>query len=121
VLLFVRALAEARAALPGVAKLIRSPNSPGGTVAALVHLPHAIHAVRTLLPSQRESLARDWRRGHEQLRRERTRLREMAFVARPRHAGPVIRLLRELRQTPEWCLLVVAIVVFLFALLRRNS
>ncbi len=121
VLLFVRALTEARAALPGVAKVIRGPGAPGGMVAALVRLPHALHAVRVLLPSQRQAVALDWRRGYEALLRERVRLRELAFVARPRRPGAVVRLVRELRQTPEWCLLALAVVVFLFALLRRNS
>lgn len=121
VLLFVRALTDTRRALPGVAKVIRSPGAPGGTVAALVRLPHALHAVRVLIPSQRQAISLDWHRGHEALLRERARLRELAFVARPRHSSAIIRLLRELRQTPEWCLAALALVVFLFALFRRNS
>lgn len=121
VLLFVRALAEARAALPGAAKVIRGPGAPGGTVAALVRLPHALHAVRVLIPSQRQAVALDWRRGYEALDRERARLRDLALVARPRHhtAAPV-RLMRELRRTPEWCLLALGLAALLFALLRRN-
>jgi hypothetical protein len=121
VLLFVQALAEARAALPGVANVIRAPGTPGGTVAALVRLPHAIHAVRVLVPSQRQAVALDWRRGYEALRRERVRLRELAFVARPRRrTGAAVRFLRELSRTPEWCLLVLALAALVFALLRRN-
>jgi hypothetical protein len=121
VLLFVRALTEARAALPGVARVIRSPGAPGGTVAALVRLPHALHAVRVLLPAQRQMVALDWRRGDETLRRERTRLRELAFFRPRRRGGRGTRLWRELRHTPEWILLVLALAALMFALVRRNS
>jgi hypothetical protein len=121
VLLFVRALAEARHALPIVKWVIGGPGAPGGTVAALVRSPHALHTVRVLVPSQRQTVALDWRRGFEALRRERARLRELAFVARPRRgAGVARRLMRELRRTPEWCLVGLALAALVFALLRRN-
>jgi hypothetical protein len=123
VLLCVRALAEARAALPGVAQVIRGPRSPGGTVAALVRLPHALHAVRVLLPTQRQAVALDWRRGYDALLRERTRLRELAFAARPRRkrTSAIARLCGELRQTPEWVLLVVALGALGLALFRVHA
>ena len=120
VLLFVQALTEARTVLPAIAKALRGP---GRTVAALVRLPHALYAVRVLLPSQRQAVARDWRRGYEALHRERARLREVVNAARPvrrRRAAP-IRLVRELRRTPEWCLFALGLAAILFALLRRNS
>jgi hypothetical protein len=121
VLLCVRALDEARAVLPGVAEVIREPGSPGGTVAALVRLPHALHALRLLLPAQRQAVALDWRRGYDALARERARLRGRAGAVRRRAGcGAARRLGRELRRTPEWSLLVVALAALLFALLRRN-
>jgi hypothetical protein len=120
VLLFVRALADARAALPGVAHF-GAPGAPGGTVAALVRLPHALHAVRALLPAQRQAVARDWRRGFAALARERRRLREAAFAARPaRRRGAAARLLVALRRTPEWLLLPAIFLAALLALLRRK-
>jgi hypothetical protein len=121
VLLFVRALAEARDALPGVAEVILEPGSPGGTVAALVRLPHALHAVRVLLPAQRLAVARDWRRGHEELLRERRRLRRAVEAARPpRRGGALAQALHAVRRTPEWVLLGALFVALLFALLRRK-
>ena len=121
VLLFVRALADARAALPGVKRVIGGPGSPGGTVAALVRLPHTLHAVRTLVPSQRQAVARDWRRGYEAIDRERARLREVVSAARPRRPTAAwVRLARELRRTPEWCLLALGLAALLFAILRRK-
>jgi hypothetical protein len=119
VLLCVRALAAARAALPAVADLTGSPEAPGGTVAALVRLPHAPHAVRLLLPGQRQAVARDWRRGHAALVRERARVREAARGGRARR-GVVGRLWGELRRTPEWALGALAVAALLVALLRRN-
>jgi hypothetical protein len=122
VLLFVQALATARAALPGVAWLFPRPDSPGGTVVALVRLPHALHAVRTLLPSQRQAVALDWQRGLDALRREQARLRKLAFVARLRRPGtPALRLLGAIRNQPEWVLLVAALTAVVFAAIRRNS
>jgi hypothetical protein len=123
VLLCVRSLAEARAVLPDVARVIRGPGAPGGTVAALVRLPHALHAVRALLPTQRQAVARDWQRGYEALLRERTRLRELALAARPRRAraGALIHFWRELNRTPEWVLVVVALGALAFALFRSHS
>ncbi|QJW97767.1 hypothetical protein [Frigoriglobus tundricola] len=121
VLLFVRALADARHALPEVKWAVRGPGTPGGVVAALVRLPHAIHAVRVLVPSQRQTVALDWRNGLDELRRERKRLRELAFIARPRRSGgAAARLVRELTRTPEWCLAGFALAALVFAFLRRN-
>ncbi len=121
VLLCVRALAEARAALPALAGLIRGPGRSGGTVAALVRLPHALHTVRALTPGQREAVALDWRRGYDALVRERARLRELARAARRRRGrrAPFPRLGHELRRTPEWALGALALAALVFALLRR--
>lgn len=120
VLLFLQALNAARDSLPGLTQVIRT--GPGSIVVALARLPHAIHAVRTLLPSQRSEVALDWQQGYDILRRERKRLRASAFVARPRRRGSTaLRLVHAIRRTPEWILVIVAIVAILLALLRRNS
>lgn len=120
VLLFMQALTAARDSLPGLARVIRP--ELGSTILALVRLPHAIHTVRTLLPSQRSEVALDWQRGYDALRREQKRLRELAFVARPRRRGStVLRLAHAVRRTPEWILVIAAIVAILLTLLRRNS
>jgi hypothetical protein len=112
----------AREALPGVGWVFPGPDSPGGTVAALVRLPHALHAVRTLVPSQRQAVALDWRRGLDALHREQTRLREAAEAARPRRGGTTARrLLFAVRNQPEWVLLVAALAAVVFAAIRRNS
>ena len=121
VLLFVRALADARQVLPEIKWAIRGPGTPGGVVAALVRLPHALHAVRVLVPTQRQTVALDWRNGFDELLRERKRLRELAFIARPRRGGGIVtRFVRELIRTPEWCLLGFALAALVFAFLRRK-
>jgi hypothetical protein len=74
-----------------------------------------------LVPSQRQAVAIDWRNGFDELLRERKRLRELAFIARPRRSGGVVaRFVRELTRTPEWCLLGFALAALVFAFLRRK-
>ena len=122
VLLFLRALAAARESLPGAAFVVGAPGAPGGVVAALVRTPHALHAVRTLIPSQRQSLARDWRLGYDALRRERDRLRALARVTRDtRRATGAASTIRIFRRAPELVLAALALAVLLVALVRRNS
>ena len=94
---------------------------PAARSPRLVRLPHALYAVRVLLPSQRQSVALDWRRGYEALHRERIRLRELAFAARTRRArrgGAACRFWHELNRTPEWVLVVLALAALVFALIR---
>ena len=121
VLLFLRALADARRTLPKVAFALRGPRVPGRIVAALVRTPNTLHTVRILLPSQRDSVALDWRRGYDALRTARDRLRALALAPRanrPARAGASF--LRAIRRTPEWLLVALALVVLLVALARRN-
>lgn len=119
VLLFLRALADARSALPRVTFVLAAPPRPGGVVVALVRLPSALPTVRGLLPSQRKAVARDWHNGHQLLLGERARLRELA--RRPR-AGRRTRadLLRLIRRTPELLLVVTAVVLLVAVALRRR-
>ncbi len=122
VLRFLRALADARRAIPAVACVLSAPHTPGGIVAALVRSPHAIHTVRTLQPSQRQALARDWRRGYDALQRERNSLREHAIATRARRrANTGSGLFIVLRRVPELAIVALALVVLFVALIRRNS
>ncbi|MCI0701374.1 MAG: hypothetical protein L0241_09870, partial [Planctomycetia bacterium] len=120
VLLFLQAVAESREALPGVAKVIGLPGSPGGVVAGLMRMPLVLSTLRTLLPAQRRVVALDWRRGYEALSGERARLRELARTTRPQRHGKAGRLVRAIERTPEWILLVLGVLVLLIALVRRN-
>jgi hypothetical protein len=121
-LMFLRAATDTRAALPGIAFLLKEPRAPGGVVNALVRSPHAIFTVRALLPSQRQAVALDWRRGYDAMRQERARLRELALGSRlRRRARTWSGFSRALRRTPEWALVALALGVLLAALIRRNS
>ncbi len=122
VLLFLRALTEARDAIPRVAFLLGTPRAPGGTVTALVRLPHALDMVRELQPVQRQAVAVDWRRGYDALRYERDRLRARALANRSRRrARTGTKVLNAFRRTPELALIAVAITMLFAALIRRNS
>ncbi|MCS6865762.1 MAG: hypothetical protein RMJ56_14790 [Gemmataceae bacterium] len=117
---FLQALKLARAAVPGVARLIGEPGRPGSVVAALVRSSHPVHLVRLLVPSQRQSVARDWQRGYDELQRAYVRLRTMAVAARPRPATyELLPLLRAVRQSPEWLLVLAALVALALALVRN--
>lgn len=119
VLLFLRALADARGVLPRVTFVLESGLRPGGAVVALVRLPSALPTVRGLLPSQRKAVARDWHTGYQLLLGERARLRELA--RRPhnkRRTGA--EFFRLLRHTPELLLVALALALMVAAALRRN-
>lgn len=115
VLLFLRAVADARPALPRAGFALRGG---GGVVAALVRTPNPLHVVRILLPSQRAAVARDWRRGYDALRAARDQLRAQARTARA-NRRTWASLVRALRRTPEWALVALALVAALAALVRR--
>ena len=119
VLTFLRALADARAALPGVGFAFHEAPHPGSVVTALVRLPSALATVRGLLPSQRKAVARDWYNGYALLRRERDTLRALAWrPRRGRHASA--ELARLLRDTPELLLALLALVLLVGAALQRH-
>ncbi|MBP3960677.1 hypothetical protein J8F10_36090 [Gemmata sp. G18] len=122
VLLFLRAVAGARDVLPRVAFVLNEPGASGTLVAALAASPHALHTVRTLLPSQRQAVALDWRRGYDALRRERDQLRALALGRRARRrTNSGADFLLAFRRTPELALVALALVALLVSLIRRNS
>jgi hypothetical protein len=119
VLRLLRALADARAALPAVA-FATDGAAAGAVVRALVRLPTAPSAVRGLLPTQRMAVARDWHDGYALLRAERDFHRRLA--ARPRagrRAGWQLR--SAVRRTPELVLIALAALVLIGAALRRTQ
>lgn len=116
---FLRALADARAALPGAAFAFEGARPPGSTVLALVRLPSVLSTVRGLLLSQRKAVARDWHHGHALLRREYAALRQLVRrTHRARRTGA--ELARLVRRTPELVLALLAALLVLGSALVRN-
>jgi hypothetical protein len=113
-------LAELRPLLPTVSDLIATGHRPGGIVAALARQRLMFDTLRSLLPSQREALAKDFRAAHyrlagyyDDLRDELRRTSErdwMRSVGRP--------LFKYLADHPEWLLLPVALIALAVALVR---
>jgi hypothetical protein len=113
-------LAELRPLLPTVSDLIASGQRPGGIVATLARQRLMFDTLRSLLPSQREALAKDFRAAHyrlagyyDDLRDEARRMSERDWtrsVGRP--------LVKYLADHPEWLLLPVALTVLAVALVR---
>jgi hypothetical protein len=113
-------LAELRPLLPTVADLIAAGNRPGAIVAALARQRLMFDTLRSLLPSQREALAKDFRAAHyrlagyyDDLRDELRRTTEKGWM---RSVG--MPLLKYLADHPEWLLLPVALIALAVALVR---
>jgi hypothetical protein len=113
-------LAELRPLLHTVTDLIAAPKRPGNLVAALARQRLQFDTFRSLLPDQREALARDFRAAHyrlagyyDDLRDEIRRLTEKDWSRR------VLRpLLRYVCANPEWLLLPVGLLALAVALAR---
>jgi hypothetical protein len=113
-------LAELRPLLPTVTDLIGQPNKPGGIVAALARQRLGFDTFRSLLPSQREALAKDFRAAHyrlsgyyDDLRDEVRRRTEKGFGRRV--WAPTVR---HLINYPEWALIPIGMVLLAVAAVR---
>jgi hypothetical protein len=96
--------------LPSATPLLGEAGQPGYLVLALARQQMIVPMLQTLLPSQREALARDWQAGHGLLRSVRQFLREELRIARRRRGWRhVLRLMGTgLRDHPGIVLLLVA-------------
>lgn len=113
-------LAELRPLLPTVSDLIGYPQQPGNIVAALARQRLVLDMFRTLLPSQRDALAKDFRAAHYRLAEEYNQLRAQV---RRRTEKDFVRatwnpLLKHLAHYPEWFLLLMGMMILLVAILR---
>jgi hypothetical protein len=113
-------LAELRPLLPTVEDLIASPKRPGNLVAALARQRLMFDTFRSLLPDQRDALARDFRAAHyrlagyyDDLRDEARRLTEKDFTR-----SVVNPLLRYVADHPEWIVLPFALFALAVAIVR---
>lgn len=113
-------LAELRPLLHTVTDLIAAPKRPGNLVAALARQRLQFDTFRSLLPDQRDALARDFRAAHyrlagyyDDLRDEIRRLTEKDWSRRVLNP-----LLKYLSDHPEWLLLPVALLALAIALVR---
>src|SRR5439155_7526630 len=70
--------------LPSATPLLGEAGQPGYLVLALARQQMIVPMLQTLLPSQREALARDWQAGHALLRSVRQFLRQELRVTRRR-------------------------------------
>ncbi|HLJ96916.1 MAG TPA: hypothetical protein VKU02_27380 [Gemmataceae bacterium] len=71
-----------RELLPSMTPLMGEAGQPGYLVLALARQQMIVPTLQTLLPSQREALARDWQAGHSLLRKIRLFLRQQLHVVR---------------------------------------
>ncbi|MBO0697290.1 MAG: hypothetical protein J2P46_02745 [Zavarzinella sp.] len=113
-------LAELRPLLPTVCDLIASPHRPGGIVAALARQRLMFDTFRTLLPSQREALAKDFRAAHYRLAGYYDDLREEVRLKNEKDWSRLVLypLLRYLGDHPEWLFLPLALLALAVAVVR---
>jgi hypothetical protein len=99
-----------RELLPSSTPRLGEAGQPGYLVLALARQQLIVPTLQTLLPSQREALARDWQAGHTLLRSVRQLLREELHVLRRRRGWRhVLRLVSaSWRNHPDIVLLIVA-------------
>jgi hypothetical protein len=117
---FMACLSELRPLLPTVADLVGGPSQHGNLVAVLTRQQLIVEMFRSLLPSQREALARDCQSAHYVLLEHYAELRAQARQRTARNfARRVWRpLLREIVARPEWLLLGISIVALVVAFYR---
>jgi hypothetical protein len=113
-------LAELRPLLPTVPDLIASPRRPGNLVAALARQRLLFDTFRSLLPDQRDALARDFRAAHYRLagyygdlRDEVRRLTEKDWTR-----AVLNPLLKYVADHPEWIVLPFALGALAVAIVR---
>ena len=123
VLLLLDATRTLRPLLPQLRGVAGGVGGAGGVVAALAQYPLVLDTFRRLLPSQRRTLAIDWRRGHSALTREYARLRQLAAVGRNRLAGGRVGVaaVRWVMGTPEVVLVVGAVIALVVAVVRTAA
>ncbi len=121
VLLLLEAVWAVRPLLPHIRGLVGGVGEPGGAVAAVVRHPLMLDTFRRLLPTQRQTIAIDWRRGQTELQQEYARLRRLARAGREGRTGTRGRLalLRRVTETPELILLLLAGVALGIAYFRN--
>jgi hypothetical protein len=113
-------LAELRPLLPTVNDLIAAPKRPGNLVAALARQRLQFDTFRSLLPDQRDALARDFRAAHYRLAGYYDDLRDEVrrLTGKDWNRTVLNPLLRYLADHPEWLLLPFALLALAVAVIR---
>jgi hypothetical protein len=122
-LILLEAVGAVRPLLSGLRGVIGGIGEPGGMIAAVVRQPLVLDTFRRLLPSQRTSLAIDWKQAERQLEQEYARLRQIVHRNRERRAGARSGLvfLRWISASPEVLLVVLVGVLLFLALIRAAT
>lgn len=119
---FIDWLADIRRLLEGFPPLLGEAGQPGYLVVTLTRQPVIVPTFQTLLPSQRESLARDWVAGHKLLAAHKDFLRqELRILRRKTVLGRGLRAGRAfLNEHPGGLLILLALLALAIALLRES-
>jgi hypothetical protein len=123
VLALMNAAVEVRPLFGKLRGIVGGVGQPGAIVAAVVSQRLILDTVRSLLPSQRQTVAIDWRRGQSALQHEYARLRGLARAGRESPRGPPVgmSLWRWITETPELVLLALSLVALVVAMIRSTG
>ncbi len=118
----IRRLAAVRDLLRDFPRLLGEAGQPGYLVVALARQPAVVPMFQTLLPSQREALARDWRNAQRTLTAHRQFLREeLRGLRRKSTWGRAVRAARAfLNEHPAALLLLLALLALNIAVWRTQ-
>ncbi len=102
--------------------LLGEAGQPGYLVVSLARQAAIVPTFQTLLPGQREALARDWIAGRKALQEHQKYLRqESRSLRRKTIAGQLVRAVRAfLNENPAGWLIVLALLAVVIALIRRQ-
>ncbi|VTS01025.1 hypothetical protein [Tuwongella immobilis] len=96
-----------------------TPGQPGSLVTALLRQPVPVALLQGMLPSQRDQLAADWRKGHRWLTERYRELRAEAESFQPPTAlRRLAAIVREIERSPGYLLMLLAGMALLMGLIR---
>lgn len=117
---FMNCLADLRPLLASVHDIVGNPDQPGHLVAILARQALVVEMFRSLLPSQRDALAKDCRSAHYLLTERYAQLRQEVRELTAKGFGRRVLLpvLRQVIARPEWLLLFIGIIALMIAFVR---
>jgi hypothetical protein len=123
VLALLDALSEVRPLVDRLRGIVGAPGAPGGIIVALAAQPVILDTFRVLLPSQRQAVAIDWRRGQLALQQEYTQLRRLSRAGRgqSRAPGAAAALWHWLSRKPEVVLVALGFLALFLAMARSTG
>lgn len=118
---FLQAVVNLRPVVSDLRSTLGAPGMPGTAALAVIAQPVPAEIVRSLLPTQRERIAVDWRRGRTALETELAHLRGMRPSRRRLRASFIHTFFKEMVSRPVFLLIAMAVAAVVIGLLRSSA